>query len=217
MTSLQSKIEALLFVVGQEGISIDELAYYTQQSTSNIFLELEQLATKYREDETSALNILEVGTQFVLTTKKEQADLLKDYAQSSLSHNLSRAALESLSIIAYKQPITRVEIDDIRGVQSSGSLQKLLARNLIEERGRMDGPGRPILYGTTHYFMNYFGLETLNDLPSIEEMEKEFAEELPTDLFFDKFKEQLEVEPEASFDSQNLTDYLEEQQTKTSE
>ncbi|MGX7029947.1 SMC-Scp complex subunit ScpB [Vagococcus zengguangii] len=217
MTSLQSKIEALLFVVGQEGVSIDELAYYTQQPTSIIYQEIEHLMNKYQQDENSALNILEVGTQFVLTTKKEMAELLKDYAQSSLSHNLSQAALESLSIVAYKQPITRVEIDEIRGVQSAGSLQKLLSRNLIEERGRLDGPGRPILYGTTNYFMNYFGLETLNDLPSIEEMEKEFAEELPTDLFFDRFKEEIAVEPEASFDSQDLTDYLNEQQIKTSE
>ncbi|MGX6961132.1 SMC-Scp complex subunit ScpB [Vagococcus xieshaowenii] len=213
--SLQSKIEALLFVVGQEGISIDELAYYTHQPTNVIYEEIEQLSQKYLADAQCALNILEVGTHYVLTTKKEMADLLKTYAQSSLSHNLSQAALESLSIIAYKQPITRVEIDDIRGVQSSGSLQKLLARNLIEERGRMDGPGRPILYGTTNYFMNYFGLESLDQLPSIDEMEKEFADDMPTDLFFDKLKEELNDQD--AFDSHDLTDYLNEQQDEISE
>lgn len=88
----------------------------------------------------------------MLSTKKEYASLLKQYAQSSINQSLSQAALECLSIVAYKQPITRAEIEELRGVQSSGSVQKLVTRRLIEEKSRVDGPGRAILYGTTAYF-----------------------------------------------------------------
>ncbi|OJG14991.1 segregation and condensation protein B [Enterococcus canintestini] len=147
------------------------------------------LQKRYYEDSDSALHILEVGNHFVLTTKKEFAPLLKKYAQSPLSNSLSQAALETLAIIAYKQPLTRMEVDEIRGVQSSGSVQKLVARQLIEEKGRVDGPGRAILYGTTDYFMDYFGLKSLAELPDIEAMENELTEDVPMDLFFDRFNE----------------------------
>ena len=106
-----------------------------------------------------------------------------------MSNRLSQAALETLAIVAYKQPITRSEVDEIRGVQSAGSVQKLAARQLIEEKGRVEGPGRAILYGTTEYFMDYFGLKDLEELPDIQSMEEELLEELPTDLFFDRYQE----------------------------
>lgn len=192
MLNLIGKLESLLFVAGEEGVSLDELAYLVSEKTNIVYGSIKELEEKYREDASCAFHILEVGNQFVLSTKKEFASVLKNYAQSPMSNHLSQAALETLSIIAYKQPITRVEIDEIRGVQSTGSIQKLLARQLIQENGRVEGPGRPILYGTSDYFMNYFGLEKLTDLPSVEEMEKEFAEEMPNDLFFDKFKDELE-------------------------
>lgn len=192
MMSLYGKIESLLFVVGEEGISLDELSFLLKKETSEIFEGIRFLEHKYQGDKDCALHVLEVGNQFVLSTKKEYAATLKQYAQSPMSNHLSQAALETLSIIAYKQPVTRMEIDEIRGVQSTGSVQKLLARQLIEEKGRVNAPGRAILYGTSPYFMNYFGLETINDLPSVEEMEEELSQELPSDLFFDKFKKELE-------------------------
>lgn len=119
-----------------------------------------------------------------MTTKKELAPLLKRYAQGT-SNTLSQAAVETLAIIAYKQPITRVEIEQIRGVQVSGAVQRLSAHNLIEEKGRVEGPGRPILYGTTSYFLDYFGLKSLKELPDIQEMELSLKEDAPLDLFFD--------------------------------
>ncbi|RSU15570.1 SMC-Scp complex subunit ScpB [Vagococcus elongatus] len=192
MKSLYGKIESLLFVVGEEGISLDELSFLLKKETAEVFEAIRFLEHKYQKDRDCALHILEVGNQFILSTKKECADLLKKYAQSPMSNHLSQAALETLSIIAYKQPVTRMEIDEIRGVQSTGSVQKLLARQLIEEKGRVNAPGRAILYGTSTYFMNYFGLETINDLPSVKEMEAELIHELPSDLFFDKFKKELE-------------------------
>lgn len=187
-----SELEAMLFVVGDEGIGLEELSYLLETQTATVYQALQTLQQKYQNDESSALHILEVGNHFVLTTKKRFAALLKKYAHSPIAHTLSQAALETLSIIAYKQPITRVEVDEIRGVQSAGSVQKLVARQLIGEKGRVDGPGRAILYGTTDYFMDYFGLKSLEELPDIQAMEEEL-EELPTDLFFDRFtKEQTE-------------------------
>ena len=97
-----------------------------------------------------------------------------------------------MAIIAYKQPITRVEIEEIRGVQSSGSLQKLQARRLVQEEGRVEGPGRAKLYGTTQYFLDYFGLKTIKELPEIEELENKAEEVIPQDLFFERFKDQFD-------------------------
>ena len=186
--TITSKIEAILFVVGEEGVGLEELAFLLEISTSKTYETLMSLKEKYESDSDSALNLLEVGNHFKLSTKRELAPLLKKYAQSPLSNALSQAALEALSIIAYKQPISRVEIDEIRGVQSSGSIQKLVARQLIEEKSRVDGPGRAILYGTTDYFMDYFGLKTLSELPDIQQMEAEIAEEIPLDLFYESYK-----------------------------
>lgn len=184
-----SELEAILFVVGDEGIGLEELSYLLNSKTAQTYERIQTLQSRYDEDENSALHILEVGNHFVLTTKKEFAPLLKKYAQSPMSNSLSQAALETLAIIAYKQPLTRMEVDEIRGVQSSGSVQKLVARQLIEEKGRVDGPGRAILYGTTAYFMDYFGLKSLAELPDIEAMENELTEDVPMDLFFDRFSE----------------------------
>ncbi|HPJ00478.1 MAG TPA: SMC-Scp complex subunit ScpB [Enterococcus sp.] len=184
-----SQLEAILFIVGDEGIGLEELSYLLEEATPKIYQYIQTLNQRYQESNDAALNILEVGNHFILTTKKEFAPLLKKYAQSPMSNRLSQAALETLAIIAYKQPITRVEIDEIRGVQSAGSVQKLVARQLIEEKGRVEGPGRAILYGTTTYFMDFFGLKNLDELPDIQTMEDDLADEMPNDLFFDRYQE----------------------------
>ena len=193
-----SELEALLFVVGDEGIGLEELSYLLNLPTEAVYQLIQELQGWYQVSEQTALNILEVGNHFVLTTKREFAPLLKKYAQSPLANRLSQAALETLAIIAYKQPITRMEVDEIRGVQSSGSVQKLAARQLIEEKGRVEGPGRAILYGTTSYFMDYFGLKDLAELPDIQSMESELEEELPLDLFFDRYQEEISETVEAT-------------------
>lgn len=190
------ELEALLFVVGEEGISLEEISYLLDQDTASAFTLVEELKTNYQSSNERALHILETGNHFILTTKKECSSLLKRYAQSPISNNLSQAALETLSIIAYKQPITRVQVDAIRGVQSTGAVQKLVARQLIEEKGRVDGPGRAILYGTTDYFMDFFALRSLADLPAIDEMEEQLEAEMPFDLFFDRYKKDEPAEEE---------------------
>lgn len=187
-----SKMEALLFVAGNEGLTLSELAHMLDLSTGTTYDYLNQLKSDYLDSEKSALTILEVGEHFMLSTKKEMAPLLKYYAQSSINQSLSQAALECLSIVAYKQPITRAEIEELRGVQSSGSVQKLVARRLIEEKSRVDGPGRAILYGTTNYFLDYFGLKNVEELPDVEILAENAEKEIPNDLFFDRFKEQFD-------------------------
>lgn len=185
----EATIEALLFVAGDEGLSLEEAAALLESTTQEVYAALMRLQQKYKSRD-SGLTLLEVGNRFELATKKNYSAVIKKYAASPYATNLSQAALETLAIVAYKQPITRMEIDEIRGVQSSGSLQKLVLRGLVQEKGRVETPGRPILYGTTEYFMDYFGLKQLDDLPDISELGVE-NEEKETDLFFERFSEQF--------------------------
>lgn len=185
----EATIEALLFVAGDEGLSLEEAASLLKSTTQEVYAALMKLQQKYKSRD-SGLTLLEVGNRFELATKKDYSAVIKKYAASPYATNLSQAALETLAIVAYKQPITRMEIDEIRGVQSSGSLQKLVLRGLVQEKGRVETPGRPILYGTTEYFMDYFGLKELGDLPDISELGVE-NEEKETDLFFERFSEQF--------------------------
>lgn len=186
-----SELEAILFVVGDEGIQLEELSYLLELNNAEVYPLIQKLNESYTSNESRGLQILEVGNHFILTTKKEFAPLLQRYAHSPMSNRLSKAAVETLAIIAYKQPITRIEVEQIRGVKSSGSIQRLNALQLIKEQGRVDGPGRAILYGTTDYFMDYFGLKSMNDLPDIKQMEEELSDEMPKDLFFDRFQDDM--------------------------
>lgn len=188
-------VETLLFVAGDEGLSLEEIATVLECTTQFAFQLLTQLQKNYESSKASGLMLLEVGNHYQLATKKEYAGIIKKYAVSPLSTNLSQAALETLAIIAYKQPLTRMEIDEIRGVQTSGALQKLLLRGLIEDKGRVNGPGRAILYGTTNYFMDYFGLKNIKELPAIDELEQD-QEEFESDLFFEKFNQQFQSQEE---------------------
>lgn len=158
-------LEALLFVTGEEGISLRQLADLLDLSPSALQQQLERLKDKYEADDTTAFCLLETAKTYKLVTKPEYADLLKAYAKTPTNQSLSRASLEVLSIIAYKQPITRVEIDDIRGVNSSGALAKLGALNLICEAGKKEVLGRPNLYVTTDYFLDFIGINHLDQLP----------------------------------------------------
>ena len=189
-----SELEALLFIVGDEGIHVEVLTSLLNLQYSQTQSLIEELKKKYAENDDSALNILEVGDQIILTTKKELVPVIKKYAQSPTANRLSQAGLETLSIIAYKQPITRAEIDAVRGVKSQGAVQTLVARHLIEEKGRVDGPGRAILYGTSTYFMDYFGLKDMKELPDIQTMEEDLLEEGAVDLFFDRYESKEEDE-----------------------
>lgn len=183
-----ASVEAVLFVAGEEGVSIEELARILNGSNDKALETIQQLNDKYNEDPFSALTIIDTAESFKLVTKKDYADVIQSYAQSPSRSHLSKAALEVLAIVAYKQPITRMEIDDIRGVQSTGPLQKLILHRLIMEKGRMKTPGRPVVYGTTEEFLDYFGLNSLKDLPNITEEENNHQKS----LFFESFQQAFE-------------------------
>ena len=107
-----------------------------------------------------------------LTTAPETSEAIERFLGLEATTRLSRAALEALSIIAYQQPVTRPQVDSVRGVNSDGVMRSLLSKGLIQEGGRADGPGRPILYSTTPEFLQHFGLNSLNELPPLEQKEK---------------------------------------------
>ncbi|HHF7051997.1 TPA: SMC-Scp complex subunit ScpB [Streptococcus mutans] len=176
MTPL-SKIEALLFVAGEDGLSLRQLATLLDIPVTALLQQLEKMAQKYEGDDNSALSLLESSKTYKLVTKKDYADLLRQYSKTPINQSLSRASLEVLSIIAYKQPITRIEVDNIRGVNSSSAISKLQAFDLIQEAGKKEVLGRPNLYVTSDYFLDYMGINSLEELPdasSIELKDEEF-------------------------------------------
>lgn len=170
-----SQIEALLFIAGDEGLSIRQIAEILELSPSAIHQSLEKMLKKYEEDSYSSLTIIETAKTYKLVTKEQFSNLLKNYAQTPINQSLSRASLETLAIIAYKQPITRVEVDVIRGVNSSSAISKLQAFGLVVEIGKKDVLGRPNLYGTTDYFLDYMGINCLDELIDISSID--FKEE----------------------------------------
>ncbi|KJU74689.1 SMC-Scp complex subunit ScpB [Pediococcus damnosus] len=184
------KIEALLFVSGEDGLSLSDLSEMTGFMRPAVSTMLEKLAKKYKEDSDSALTLLHFGNNFRLATKPETSDVIKNYFDAPQLTKLSPASLEVLAIVAYKQPITRLEIDDIRGVQSGTILQKLTIRNLIKEAGRLDEPGRPILYATTDYFLDYFGLNAIDQLPALPNIQPDNSSDTK-DLYLKQFNEKL--------------------------
>ncbi|WP_080146316.1 SMC-Scp complex subunit ScpB [Marinilactibacillus piezotolerans] len=180
--------ESLLFVAGEEGLTLKEMAKLTNSTTDHVIVSLDQLMNEYNLRSSSALTIIETASKYKLVTKEQYSSIVSGYAQSPLTQKLSKALLETLAIIAYKQPITRMEIEEIRGVQLSTALQKLKLRDLIKEVGRLEAPGKPVLYGTTDYFMDYFGLNHLNELPELT-IDEEIEE---TSLFFESFEQSVD-------------------------
>lgn len=168
MDTLIRRIHALLFVAGEEGISRENLAAVLEQPLQSIEKALVELRLRLNNDQASPIELVHFNNIYRLLTKSDLESDLELFAQSSLKQALSRAAIETLAIIAYRQPITRMEIDGIRGVSSQAMVQKLLMRDLIKEVGRIEAPGRPVLYGVTPYFMDYFALESLDDLPAVQ-------------------------------------------------
>lgn len=168
-------LELLLFVAGEEGISLGELAELSNLSKQACSQQLDKLNEKYAEDKNSALTVIETADKYRMTTKADFSDILKAYAKTPLNQSLSKSALEVLSIVAYKQPITRIGIDQIRGVNSSGVLSTLRAFDLVEKVGTLEVPGRPGLYATTAFFLDYIGINKLDELPEVDE--SQFAAE----------------------------------------
>jgi segregation and condensation protein B len=159
-------VEALLFL-SEEPVKSDKMAIVLSVSPD----EIDKLVTELKKDlfdSKRGLQIYEAAGGYQIGTLPELAPYIEKAFSEDVSSNLSTAALEALAIIAYKQPVTRIEIESIRGVRSEHVLENLLKRKLVRISGRKEGPGRPLLYSTTPDFLKYFGLKELGDLPTLE-------------------------------------------------
>ncbi len=161
---MKTLLEALLFVAA-EPVSVSELAQVLEWEEDEVAAALEEWAA---EQAGRGIRLLRLGDRVQLTSAPEAASYIERFLGLRRPARLSAAALETLAIIAYRQPITRSAIEALRGVDCSGTLHTLLHLGLIEERGRAPLPGRPILYGTTFDFLRHFGLQSLEDLPPLD-------------------------------------------------
>lgn len=186
---LKSIIEGLLFLAGEEGLSVKQIAEVTEQRQDIITDALLDMKSSF-EREGRGLQIVQLAGNYQLATLPEHAPFFERLAYSPTRSSLSQAALETLSIIAYRQPITRIEVEEIRGVKSERAIHTLVNKDLIQEVGRAEAIGRPILYGTTAAFLDYFGLGSLEDLPDLAEFESTEQLEEETQLLFQKLEEQ---------------------------
>jgi segregation and condensation protein B len=187
----KSIVEALLFASGDEGLSLRQLSVVLELEEQEVIDILDELSQSYKGKE-RGIELVEVAGHYQLTTKKDHATYLKKLVETPVNASLSQAALETLAIVAYQQPITRTEIEEIRGVKTERPIQTLVSKVLIKEVGRVEGTGRAILYGTTKEFLEYFGLKSIKELPPLPEKADEEYEQEEADLFFEKFNETFE-------------------------
>ncbi|MBD5640729.1 segregation/condensation protein B [Clostridium botulinum] len=171
----KSIIESLLFMSG-EPINIKDLATILNCKQDKVSLLLNEMKNNYASKD-RGIKILIYNKAVQLVTKPENSIYVEKLLKTNVRQSLSQAALETLSIIAYKQPITRVAIDEIRGVKSDRAIYTLLEKNIIKECGRLEVPGKPILYGTTEEFLKFFGLDSIEAILNLEDLLKEFSKE----------------------------------------
>ncbi len=179
-------LEGILFVVGDEGINLKNLCEIMNIDIDEAKALLLILKESYESDE-RGIRISYLGDAFKLTTKECHKEYYQKLVENPDTNTLSPSSLEVLAIIAYNQPITRVEIDTMRGVSSNHIIRKLVAKGLIKEAGKSKMPGRPNLYRTTSEFLDCFGLSSLNELPELEE---EQVEDNKSELFTSIYKEE---------------------------
>ena len=169
---IPAALEALLFV-SAEPVAPSQLATVLELSTSAVEQGLKELDG---ELQSRGLRLQRHGGRVQLTTAPEMAETVERFLGLEATSRLSRAALETLAIVAYQQPVTRPQIEGVRGVSSDGVMKSLLGKGLVQEMGRTEGPGRPILYGTAPDFLQHFGLNSLMDLPPLNLPEVENSE-----------------------------------------
>lgn len=186
--NLTGVLEGILFAVGDEGITLKTLCEVMDIDNEKAKELLKELQKRYESD-AYGIRVSYLGDAFKLTTKKEHKDYYHKLLGNPESQSLSESSLEVLAIVAYNQPITRVMIDDMRGVACGQILRKLCARGLIKIVGKSKMPGKPNLYGTTREFLDYFGLASIEDLPKVEVENAEVEEE--SELFTSIYKENV--------------------------
>jgi len=169
----KSMIEAVLFVSG-EPVTLESLKGVLDVPEADIKQGVDELIAEYRERDRGLL-ILEIAQGFQMVTNPLYAKMLRRFTNTATSNKLSLPALETLAIVAYKQPLIKTEIEQIRGVNSDGVIKSLLDKRLIRIVGQKEAPGKPLLYGTTKEFLQYFGLKDLTELPTLKELTREEA------------------------------------------
>ena len=185
LEKIEAAVEAVLFAMG-DAVSVDKLAAAIGHDAETTRKLVHQMMDRYNSRE-GGLEIIELENSFQLCTRKEYYDTLIKVAKQPKKYVLTDVQLEVLSIVAYKQPVTRQEVEKIRGVNSDHALNRLVEYGLVGEAGRLDAPGRPILFGTTEEFLRNFGVRSTEELPSIqpdlvEEMKSEAEEEVQLKL-----------------------------------
>ena len=183
-----SVIEGMLFLSGDEGLSIKQITSILQISKKEAVEYVDELIQYENERKIKGFELVNYGGVFKFTTLAKHHTYYQKMVEQN-ENSLSNAALETLAIIAYNQPITRVRVEEIRGVGCDAMIRKLVAKALIKEVGREDSPGKPILYGVTDEFMDAFSLTSLDELPQLKEMTEDFNQE---DIFDTKYTEVLE-------------------------
>ncbi len=176
ITELKALIEGVLFATG-DAVSLDKLAEIAETGKDEITAASEELIKEY-EDPSRGIEIVHVDDKLQLCTKTDLYPYLVKVAKNKKDYKLTDVQLETLSIIAYKQPVTKLQVEAIRGVNSDHSVNRLVEYGLVKELGRLDAPGKPILFGTTDDFLRAFGVDSLEDLPEIApEHVEEFREQ----------------------------------------
>jgi len=175
MTSKEKKslIESILFVSG-DPVTLSVLKNTTDFPENDLNQLLDELIIEYKQRESGVL-IIEIANGYQMVTNPLYSQWLKKFTNTNTSSKLSMPSLETLAIIAYKQPIIKAELEQIRGVNSDGVIKTLLDKRLIKIMGRKEVPGKPLLYGTTHEFLQYFGIKDLTELPTLKELAREEA------------------------------------------
>jgi segregation and condensation protein B len=182
-------VESLLFAAGDEGLTMKQICEVLELDEIMAVQIMKELEEEYKENGNRGITLVQMAGAYQLVTKKEYSPYLKKLVESPHTSTLSQAALETLAIIAYKQPITRMEIEEIRGVKTDRPLHTLVGKALIKEVGRVEGAGRAYLYGTTKAFLDYFGLKNIEDLPPLPDQMEEDSVQEEADLFFGRFED----------------------------
>lgn len=189
-----SVIEGMLYIYGDEGITIKDIADTLEITKKEAYELMDELLSLYASKTVKGVDICDFGGTYKMVTLS-QHDVYYKKMMTTSGRKLSKSALETLAIVAYYQPVTRIRIEEIRGVGCESMIRKLLAQALIKEVGREDSPGKPVLYGVTDEFMDAFNLKSLDELPELKEIESEFDEE---DIFNTKYQEKVEEKPETN-------------------
>ena len=186
---MKAVLEGLLFVVGEEGLSLEQIEDVLEIDNDTAKELVNSLKEDY-EDKSRGLRIDFLGNKIKLTTKREHKEYYQKLIENPETNTLSQAALEVLAIIAYNEPVTRIQVDELRGVSSAQMIRKLVSNGFVKENGRSTLPGRPILYETTSEFLDYFGLASIEDLPNMRDFISQGEEEKEddeVDLYHSKY------------------------------